>query len=169
NDADIRPAARAGTSAVLRGERQPSLDAELRASSEATVVQVAQPSQSASQFQLGALRPLGERLDAPATNHSYFVGGYLMRKTPPGAGWTKSPSPVQQGQSAEPTTAQLTATYPRAADRLSCIQGRSITTATLVGPSLAIGTSSSKGQRINECGVRRSLPRARATHAAAGT
>src|SRR5208283_3638167 len=89
----------------------PSLDAELRASSEATVVQVAQPSQSASQFQLGALRLLGERLDAPTTNHSYFVGSYLMRKTPPGAGWTKSPSPVLQGQSAEPTTAQRTATY----------------------------------------------------------
>jgi len=35
-----------------------------------------------------------------------------MRKTPPGAGWTKSPSPVLQGQSADPTTAQLTATYP---------------------------------------------------------
>ena len=34
-----------------------------------------------------------------------------MRKTPPGAGWTKSPSPVLQGQSAEPTTAQRTATY----------------------------------------------------------
>src|SRR5262249_35462806 len=34
-----------------------------------------------------------------------------MRKTPPGAGWTKSPSPVLQGQSAEPTTTQRAATY----------------------------------------------------------
>ena len=34
-----------------------------------------------------------------------------MRKTPLGAGWTQSPSPVLQGQSAEPTTAQRTATY----------------------------------------------------------
>ena len=42
-----------------------------------------------------------------------------MRKTPPGAGWTKSPSPVLQGQSAEPTTAQRTATYQ--SSHVSCL------------------------------------------------
>ncbi len=43
-----------------------------------------------------------------------------MRKTPPGAGWTKRPSPVLQGQSAESATTTRTATYkwetPRATE-----------------------------------------------------
>ena len=40
-----------------------------------------------------------------------FIGSDPMRKTPPGAGWTKRPSPVLQGQSAESATTTRTATY----------------------------------------------------------
>src|SRR5580700_7358719 len=72
---------------------------------------MAQSSQSASQLQLEALRPMGERLDAPATYRSYFIGSYLMRKTRLGAGWTKSPRPVLQGQSAASPTVRRAATY----------------------------------------------------------
>ncbi len=63
-------------------------------------------------------------MDAPATNHPYFVGRPFMRKTQPGAGWTKSPSPVLQGRSAESTTVQRAATYQLAQRLWSWLRDR---------------------------------------------